>query len=72
MTKYGIEDGVPVPEANKGGRPEDQCLQTIREQVANGVEPNAAIEAAIPKHIERGSENWHQRKRDLKRRLAKT
>jgi len=70
MTKYAIEDGLQIPAPNTGGRPEDPCLQTIRAQVAQGVELNEAIEAAIPKYIERGSENWHQRKKDIKKRLS--
>lgn len=70
MTKYTIEEGLPIPDANKGGRPEDPCLEKILDEVANGVDLNEAIDAAIPTYIERGSENWHQRKKDLKKRIA--
>lgn len=74
MTNYSIEGGLPIPEANKGGRPPLERLaerdEKILEAVAQGVELNEAIEAAIPKNIERGSENWYQRKSELKKRIA--
>ena len=37
MTNYSIEDGLPIPEANKGGRPTSQRLAEIDEQAANDV-----------------------------------
>ena len=37
MTSYSIEDGLPIPEANKGGRPTSQRLAEIDEQAANDV-----------------------------------
>lgn len=68
MVKYELDSGVPVPEANKGGRPQDPCVEVIIQRIENGMNESEAIEASIPEYIERGSENWYQRKKDLKKR----
>ncbi|WP_296644000.1 hypothetical protein [Thiobacillus sp. 65-1402] len=74
MTKYAIEDGLPIPAPNPGGRPPLERLaerdEKILNELAQGMEFDEVIEANMPDYLPRGSENWHQYKKDLKKRIT--
>ncbi len=78
MTKYAIEDGLPIPAPNPGGRPPLERLaerdEKILNELAKGMEFDEVIEANMPKHIvEQKAERpdvYHHCKKDLKKRIA--
>lgn len=82
MTNYSIEDGLPIPEANKGGRPTSQRLAEIDEQAAkdviNGKFANdcEAAEAYICEYAgykitKDDGEVYSHKKKDLVKRIRK-